>query len=108
MLDYSDFSKLIAVVNNEFKIPNKIDYQAIFPAIPDRIDKIYVDEKKKTIAVKWKDGDVTKVKLRKGDKFDIETGAALAILKKVTFSHHHLQKVIEKNLVFVEHKKGKK
>lgn len=70
------------------------------------IDKIYADKKKKTVAVKWTDGTVTKAKTT--EDFDLETGVAMAVLKKVIISHHHLQKIIEKRTIFTNEVKKEK
>ena len=70
------------------------------------IDKIYADKKKKTVAVKWTDGTVTKAKTT--ENFDLETGVAMAVLKKVIISHHHLQKIIEKKTIFTNEVKKEK
>ena len=59
------------------------------------IENIYVNEKKRTIAVKWGDGVTTKVKLEKGDTFDLEAGVSFALLKRLLISHHHLQTLLD-------------
>ena len=86
-----DYRKVFndSILNNEF-----------------HIDKIYADKKKKTIAVKWTDGTVTKAKTT--ENFDLETGVAMAVLKKVIISHHHLQKIIEKKTIFTNEVKKEK
>ena len=42
----------------------------------------------------------TKVKLEKGDTFDLEAGVSFALLKRLLISHHHLQKVIMDKVIF--------
>lgn len=64
------------------------------------IENIYVNEEKGTIVVKWGDGVTTKVKLEKGDAFDLEAGVSFALLKRLLISHHHLQKVIKEKVIY--------
>lgn len=64
------------------------------------IDNIYVNEEKGTIVVKWGDGATTKVKLEKGDVFDLEAGVSFALLKRLLISHHHLQRVIKDKVIY--------
>lgn len=64
------------------------------------IENIYVNEKKGTIVVKWGDGMTTKVKLEKGDVFDLEAGVSFALLKRLLISHHHLQRVIKDKVIY--------
>lgn len=44
---------------------------------------IYVDEKKRTICVVWKDGTKTVMKAHPDDEWDVEKGIALCFMKKV-------------------------
>ena len=46
-------------------------------------ESIYVNEDKRTIVVKWKDGTTTKMKPQDIDEFDIEKGIALCFMKKM-------------------------
>lgn len=71
--------------------PHKIFIGNVSPTIVD----IYVSRKKSTVAIKWSDGKTTKARARNDEEFDLETGVAVAILKKVIISHHHLQKTIK-------------
>lgn len=64
------------------------------------IENIYVNEEKRTIVVKWGDGATTKVKLEKGDVFDLEAGVSFALLKRLLISHHHLQRVIKDKVIY--------
>lgn len=64
------------------------------------INNIYVNEEKGTIVVKWGDGATTKVKLEKGDVFDLEAGVSFALLKRLLISHHHLQRVIKDKVIY--------
>ena len=64
------------------------------------IENIYVNEEKGTIVVKWGDGVTTKVKLEKGDVFDLEAGVSFALLKRLLISHHHLQRVIKDKVIY--------
>lgn len=64
------------------------------------IENIFVNEEKGTIVVKWGDGATTKVKLEKGDTFDLEAGVSFALLKRLLISHHHLQRVIKDKVIF--------
>lgn len=64
------------------------------------IENIYVNEEKGTIVVKWGDGVTTKVKLEKGDAFDLEAGVSFALLKRLLISHHHLQRVIKDKVIY--------
>lgn len=66
------------------------------------IENIYVNEEKGTIVVKWGDGVTTKVKLEKGDAFDLEAGVSFALLKRLLISHHHLQRVIKEKVIYSE------
>lgn len=64
------------------------------------IENIYVNEEKGIIVVKWGDGVTTKVKLEKGDAFDLEAGVSFALLKRLLISHHHLQRVIKEKVIY--------
>lgn len=64
------------------------------------IENIFVNEEKGTIVVKWGDGATTKVKLEKGDVFDLEAGVSFALLKRLLISHHHLQRVIKDKVIY--------
>lgn len=64
------------------------------------IENIYVNEEKGTIVVKWGDEVTTKVKLEKGDAFDLEAGVSFALLKRLLISHHHLQRVIKDKVIY--------
>lgn len=64
------------------------------------IENIYVNEEKGTIVVKWGDGVTTKVKLKKGDVFDLEAGVSFALLKRFLISHHNLQRVIKEKVIY--------
>lgn len=69
------------------------------------INNIYVNEEKGTIVVKWGDGATTKVKLEKGDVFDLEAGVSFALLKRILISHHHLQRVINDKVIYSKKEK---
>lgn len=47
------------------------------------IDLVYVNEKKKEVVVKWKDGDETRAKCGDKDEFDLEVGFFIAIGRKI-------------------------
>lgn len=87
--------------------PHHIDYTKVFSSSMQKlnmhafdIENIYVNEEKGTIVVKWGDEVTTKVKLEKGDAFDLEAGVSFALLKRLLISHHHLQRVIKDKVIY--------
>lgn len=53
------------------------------PAKPDGgVDRFYINEKKGTTVVVWKDGTKTIVKCQEGEDFDFEKGIAMCFMKK--------------------------
>lgn len=53
------------------------------PAKPDGgVDRLYINEKKGTTVVVWKDGTKTIVKCQEGEDFDFEKGIAMCFMKK--------------------------
>lgn len=65
------------------------------------IDHIYADVEKRTIVVKWIDGNKTKVKLQEGDNWDLEAGVNAAIVKYLTDSHNSYKKFIQNSTTYV-------
>lgn len=65
------------------------------------IDHIYADVEKRTIVVKWVDGNTTKVKLQEGDNWDLEAGVNAAIVKYLADSHNSYKKFIQNNTTYV-------
>ena len=56
----------------------------VAPKKPDKAyDKIYVNPRKDTVCVVWKDGTRTVMKPQEGDVFDYEKGIAMCFLKKI-------------------------
>lgn len=45
-------------------------------------DEVFVNNKKKTTVIKWSDGELTKATCDKGDKYDLEKGVMVAMLKR--------------------------
>ena len=69
----------------------------------------YIGEKKKTIALKWNNNTITKVRASKDDKFDVRFGFLLAYFQKhcgltKTQANKYLEKV-EKSLEKEKEKK---
>ena len=62
--------------------------------IADSIKDIYYNEKKGTVTIVWQDETSTVVKTARDDEFDLETGIAMAITKKVTGSRSAMKKLI--------------
>ena len=67
--------------------------------IPE-IERIYVNENKRTIVVKWLTGERTKVKCAKGDTWNVEAGINAAIVKYITKSNHAYYKDIHKKIEY--------
>ena len=53
------------------------------PKPKPKYKKIYVDRRKKTICILWKDGTKTVMKPQPEDEFDLEKGIAMCFMKKV-------------------------
>ena len=64
------------------------------------IDKIYVDEKKKTTVVAFEDGTKEKVKLEEGGSFDVYNAVAICIAKRVYGSNSAFKKAIKDNVTY--------
>lgn len=80
------------------KNPTKIDTSLVrtiviaeligAPSIPDSgIKAVYFDEAKRTTAVRWEDGTLTKVHCGPDEQFDREKGLALCYMKKLGFDN---------------------
>jgi len=53
------------------------------PPKPDGgVDRFYINEKKGTTVIVWKDGTKTVVKCQEGEDFDFEKGIAMCFMKK--------------------------
>jgi len=66
--------------------------------VPD-IDKIYVNEKKRTTVVTFEDGTKEKIKLGKGDKFDVYNAVAICIAKKRYGNNSAFKKEIKDKVI---------
>ena len=53
------------------------------------VDKVYVNEKKGVIVVKWETRETTKVEVQEGDTFDLEKGISIAISKYVLGNNYN-------------------
>ena len=72
------------------------------------IKHIYADVDKGTIVVKWNNGEKTKVKLKDGDAWDLESGVNAAVVKYIcTVPHSSYQNFITAHTTYVQHKKPK-
>ena len=64
------------------------------------IDKIYVNEKKKTTVVVFEDGTKETVKLEEGGSFDVYNAVAICIAKRVYGSNSAFKKAIKDNVTY--------
>lgn len=73
-----------SIISGDFHL-RTITHAKIVQA-PDRPDhgikKMFINPKKKTTVIWWKDGTKTKVKCQDGENFDVEKGVALCYMKK--------------------------
>lgn len=60
------------------------------------ISKIYVNEAKRTVAVKFVDGDVKVVHCSEGDSFDVYVGVSLALARKLYGTAEKFHKIVDK------------
>jgi len=67
------------------KVNDRVNRHIFVPLI----DKIYVNEKKGVIVVKWETGETTKVEVQDGDTFDLEKGISIAITKYVLGNNYN-------------------
>lgn len=58
--------------------------------------KIYTNEKKKVVVVKWEDGTTTKATCSQDDHFDVTVGFAMCYVKKVYGGKKKLLKQVNK------------
>lgn len=65
------------------------------------IDKIYYDEGKKTVAVRFKDGETIVKECHPEDHFDLNVGVALAIIKKIYKTTTNFKKYVSRKAVKV-------
>lgn len=64
----------------------------------DHIKTIYVDEIKKTVVVKFRDGTIQKSKCAEGDEFDVEVGVAICIAMKQFRSKTEFRNLVAKKI----------
>lgn len=63
-----------------------------------KIENIYVNEKKRTIVVKWYSGETTKVTCAPDDTWDLEKGVAMAIAKYYLGNDYHAGDLFQRYL----------
>lgn len=63
-----------------------------------KIENIYVNEKKRTIVVKWYSGETTKVTCAPDDTWDLEKGVAMAIAKYYLGNDYHAGELFQRYL----------
>lgn len=83
---------------------NKID------KLEPKEDEVFVNNKKKTTVIKWKDGSMTKATCDKDDKYDLEKGVMVAMLKKyytVDEINSFIEKAKESNKIDLNKTKNK-
>ena len=91
----TNYSKMYHDTDNR-RVVGYVPYGAIhIQGLRNDIVAIYVNKKKEIVALKWSDGEITKVHRRKGDKFDLEAAVNAAIVKRLISSHTEYQKRIE-------------
>lgn len=59
------------------------------------IEKVFYNETKKTVVIKWRDGDITKAVCAEDDDFDLTVGFAIAYCNKRFRSKTNLRKIIK-------------
>jgi len=94
--------------NNTKKLTNEVIDQVLEKvnySLSPEVDKIFVNEAKRTIAIKWTDGKVTKAICDPQDKFDLEKGVLVALAKR-TFSFDEITRYT--NWAEKVYQKGKK
>lgn len=69
-------------------------------------DEVFVNNKKKTTVIKWADGELTKATCDKDDKYDLEKGVMVAMLKKY-YTVDEINSFIEKAKESQERDKNK-
>ena len=86
---YYTTTELAALLNSQQKQPNSQ------PKQPNKsVKAIYVNEKKKTVAVKLKDGTVKTAKCSPMDEFDANVGFAIAFTRAYFGSREKLESVV--------------
>lgn len=69
-------------IESTIKLGDSIEY-AIYGKSRNRLpEEYYINEKKKTVVLKWNDDTITKVKVSENDKFDARYGFLIAYFQK--------------------------
>lgn len=74
---------------------NHINVYCTSKNISNLINSVYVNEAEKIVVVKWLDNTTTKVKCCEGDNFDLYTGVAIALCKKMFGSKNKFKNKID-------------
>lgn len=95
----SDPGEKLVAVNSPYYTPTEVrkllDGQSNQPKQPNKsVKAIYVNEKKKTVAVKLKDGTVKTAKCSPMDEFDANVGFAIAFTRAYFGSREKLESVV--------------
>ena len=92
----------INMTRKEKELKDKIDtvdywYTAVkeMLKLEPKKDEVFVNNKKKTVVIKWADGRMTKVTCDKEDKYDLEKGVLYAMLKKF-YAVEYINSMIDK------------
>ena len=67
-----------------------------------KIESIYANEKKRTVVIKWKTGEITKVKCHESDTWDLEKGVMACITKYVLGNNVKYHNILEKYIKSVK------
>lgn len=74
---------------------NHINVYCTSKNVSNLIKGVYANEAEKIVVVKWLDNTTTKVKCCEGDSFDLYTGVAIALCKKMFGSKNKFKNKID-------------
>ena len=74
---------------------NHINVYCTSKNVSNLIKGVYANEAEKIVVVKWLDNTTTKVKCCEGDNFDLYTGVAIALCKKMFGSKNKFKNKID-------------
>ena len=72
-----------------------------------KIESIYANKEKRTIAVKWKTGETTKVTCHESDTWDLEKGIMACITKYVLGNNYNAGSILNKYIASVKYSDNK-
>lgn len=98
-LDNGEIQPWLGIWGSELSVNSYLSHRTFNYGIPN-IERIYVNEGKRTIVIKWLTGERTKVKCAKDDTWNVEAGINAAVVKYITKSNNAYYKDIHKKIEY--------